>query len=218
MLKKLCLNHCGNGELVFNEVRRQWACIIQYNASIAHTMCVLVYACTVCSLLMLLMKEASNSVCNLFFPASGSSPSRAARLSRADAVQHVAAGDKALQQSTPPRCRERNIPAKPNTAEHTSISILVSSPPTSCKAQLNSTYQEDSLSTHTQAWTGCCRVSSQLTRPHTSVTKAHPASFSDSHVHITPKQTNSEETQSGAVHVHKLTKQTVQEEHHEGKM
>ncbi|XP_053542668.1 inositol hexakisphosphate and diphosphoinositol-pentakisphosphate kinase 2 isoform X1 [Ictalurus punctatus] len=148
----------------------------------------------------------------------GSSPSRAARLSRADAVQHVAAGDKALQQSTPPRCRERNIPAKPNTAEHTSISILVSSPPTSCKAQLNSTYQEDSLSTHTQAWTGCCRVSSQLTRPHTSVTKAHPASFSDSHVHITPKQTNSEETQSGAVHVHKLTKQTVQEEHHEGKM
>ncbi|XP_053500863.1 inositol hexakisphosphate and diphosphoinositol-pentakisphosphate kinase 2 isoform X6 [Ictalurus furcatus] len=148
----------------------------------------------------------------------GSSPSRAARSSRADAVQHVAAGDKALQQSTPPRCRERNIPAKPNTAEHTSISILVSSPPTSCKAQLNSTYQEDSLSTHTQAWTGCCRVSSQLTRPHISVTKAHQASFSDSHVHITPKQTNSEETQSGAVHVHKLTKQTVQEEHHEGKM
>ncbi|KAF4081888.1 hypothetical protein AMELA_G00145410 [Ameiurus melas] len=150
--------------------------------------------------------------------ASGSSPSRAARSSRADAVWHVAAGDKALQQSTPPRCRERNMHAKPNTAEHTSISILVSSPPSSCKAQLHPTYQEDSLSTHTQAWTGCCRVSSQLTRPHTSVTKAHQASSSDSPVHITPKQTISEETLSGAVHVHQLTKQTVQEEQHEGKM
>ncbi|XP_053097252.1 inositol hexakisphosphate and diphosphoinositol-pentakisphosphate kinase 2 isoform X7 [Pangasianodon hypophthalmus] len=127
----------------------------------------------------------------------GSSPSRVARSSRADAVQHVAAGDRALQQSSPPWCTESNTPSKPNTAAD---SILVTSPPTSCKAQLHPTYQEtqeDSVSTHTQDWTGCCRVSSQLATPHTSVTKAYQVSSSDSHVPIMPKQ-NTEETQSGA--------------------
>ncbi|XP_060764542.1 inositol hexakisphosphate and diphosphoinositol-pentakisphosphate kinase 2 isoform X2 [Neoarius graeffei] len=153
--------------------------------------------------------------------ASRSSPSRVARSSRAGAEQRGAIGDGALQQRSPLRCTESNTPAKPNTAEHTAVSILVSSPPTSCKAQLHPSYQEtqeDSISTHTRTWTGCCRVSSQLTRPHPNVTKAHQVSSSDSHVHITPKQTNADETPSGAEAVHKLTKQTTQEEQHEGKM
>ncbi|KAK2823587.1 hypothetical protein Q7C36_020187 [Tachysurus vachellii] len=150
----------------------------------------------------------------------GSSPSRVAQWSRADAVQHVATVDRALQQRSPLHCSESNTQCKPNTAEHTAISILVSSPPTSCKAQLYSNCQEsheDSASSHTQAWTGCCRVSSQLTCPHTGVTKAHQVSSSDGHIHITPKQTSMEETPSEAIAAHKFTKQTAHEEQHEGK-
>ncbi|XP_026996823.2 inositol hexakisphosphate and diphosphoinositol-pentakisphosphate kinase 2 isoform X7 [Tachysurus fulvidraco] len=152
--------------------------------------------------------------------ACGSSPSRVTRWSRADAVQHVATVDRALQQRSPLRCSESNTQCKPNTAEHTAISILVSSPPTSCKAQLYSNCQEsheDSASSHTQAWTGCCQVSSQLTCPHTSVTNAPQVSSSDDHIHITPKQSSMEETPSGAVAAHKFTKQTAHEEQHEGK-
>ncbi|XP_058267783.1 inositol hexakisphosphate and diphosphoinositol-pentakisphosphate kinase 2 isoform X10 [Hemibagrus wyckioides] len=144
--------------------------------------------------------------------ASGSSPSRVARWSRAD-VQHAAAVDRALQQSSPPPCSESNTQCKHNTA----VSILVSSPPTSCKAQLHANCQEDSVSTHTRAWTGCCRVSAQLARPHTSDAKAHQVSSSDGHIHISPKQTGMEESPSAAGPVHTLTKQTAHEEQHEGK-
>lgn len=73
------------------------------------------------------------------------------------------------------------------------------------------------MSTPTQAWTGCCRVTSQLTCPQANVTKTLQVLSSDSHVNITPKQ-NTEETQSGAIPLHKLSKQTAQEEQHEGKM
>ncbi|XP_058267774.1 inositol hexakisphosphate and diphosphoinositol-pentakisphosphate kinase 2 isoform X2 [Hemibagrus wyckioides] len=142
----------------------------------------------------------------------GSSPSRVARWSRAD-VQHAAAVDRALQQSSPPPCSESNTQCKHNTA----VSILVSSPPTSCKAQLHANCQEDSVSTHTRAWTGCCRVSAQLARPHTSDAKAHQVSSSDGHIHISPKQTGMEESPSAAGPVHTLTKQTAHEEQHEGK-
>ncbi|KAK3522047.1 hypothetical protein QTP70_022454 [Hemibagrus guttatus] len=144
----------------------------------------------------------------------GSSPSRAARWSRAD-VQYAAAVGRALQQSSPPRCSESNTQCKPNTA----VSILVSSPPISCKAQLHLNCQESqevSVSTHTRAWTGCCRVSAQLARPHTSDAKAHRVSSSDGHIRISPKQTGTEESPSTAVPVHTLTKQTAHEEQHEG--
>ncbi|KAM9456489.1 inositol hexakisphosphate and diphosphoinositol-pentakisphosphate kinase 2 [Clarias gariepinus] len=138
-------------------------------------------------------------------PGIGSPSSRVTHPSRADGVQHVAAGDRASVSSTP---------AKPKP-EHTTVSILVSSPPTCRKAQLHPTYQEtqdDSVFTHTPTWTGCCRVSS---RSHTGVTKAHQVSFSDSPVCITP---NTGEAQRGAVPVHELTKQTAQEEQRDSKM
>ncbi|TSS11569.1 Inositol hexakisphosphate and diphosphoinositol-pentakisphosphate kinase 2 [Bagarius yarrelli] len=135
------------------------------------------------------------SVCS---PASGSSPSRAAQWSRDDAVQ---------------QCSKSSTQCK----EHAAVRILVSSPPMSCKAQSHPNYQEpqkDSVSSQTQAWTGCCRVSSQLTHPHTSVTQA-PSS--DSHIYITPKQTSTEETQREAGNVHTNPKQTADEEKHQGK-
>lgn len=172
--------------------------------------------------MMILMKGTNNFAvdCALFFPASGSSPSRVARSYRADFVRHVAAGDGASQQSSPPRHIESNTPAKLNTAEHAAVRILVSSPPAPCKGQPHPVYQEaqeEGASTHTQAWTGCCRVSSQLARPHTSVTNALQVSFSETLVPITPKQ-NTKEMQSEALPVHKLAKQTAHEEQREGKM
>ncbi|KAF7701337.1 hypothetical protein HF521_002502 [Silurus meridionalis] len=126
-----------------------------------------------------------------------SSPSRATRWSKGDSVQHLASGDGALQQSSPPRCTEINPPVKPNTA----IGILVSSPPTSCKAQFHAAYQENADNEAlNQAWT----VSSQLTPPHTRVGKTHQVSCSDGPVHTTVKQTNTEDT-------------PAREDHHEGK-
>lgn len=151
--------------------------------------------------------------------ASGSSPSRAAQWNR-DAVQHVAAVYRALQQTSPLQCSKSSTQCKPSTGERTAVSILVSSPTTSCKAQPHPSYhepQKDSVSSQTQAWTECCRVSSQLTRPHTRVAEAHQVPSSDHHIHIPPKQTSTEETQSGAVAVHKIPKQTADEEQHEGK-
>ncbi|XP_046716705.1 inositol hexakisphosphate and diphosphoinositol-pentakisphosphate kinase 2 isoform X10 [Silurus meridionalis] len=128
---------------------------------------------------------------------SRSSPSRATRWSKGDSVQHLASGDGALQQSSPPRCTEINPPVKPNTA----IGILVSSPPTSCKAQFHAAYQENADNEAlNQAWT----VSSQLTPPHTRVGKTHQVSCSDGPVHTTVKQTNTEDT-------------PAREDHHEGK-